>query len=630
MAEVDHTPQLIHFGVFELDMRAGELRKKGVRVKLQEQPFQILVMLLEHPGQVVTREGLHQKLWPEGTFVDFEHGLNAAVNRLRDALDDSPENSRFVETLPRRGYRFIAPVEGVSVSPPARTLRASWARPAWGVGLTLMALAVLVGMNVGGLRDRLLGGPAPEEITSIAVLPLENLSGDPEQDYFADGMTEALITELSKISALRVISRQSVSQFKGTNKPLPEIARELDVDAVVEGSAVHVGPAVGGTSDRVRISAQLIQAVPERHLWAESYERDLRDVLALQSEMARAIAREVKATLTPEEEARLASARPVNPEAYEAFLKGRYFYHKRTEEGLRKGLEYYQQAIAKDPTYAPAHLGAADSYLVMAGWALIPPTEAYVKARAAVMKALEIDETLGHAHSNLAGIRYEYEWDWLGAEREFKRALELNPNRVGIHRYHAEFLSFMGRHTEAIAEAERAHELRPLQLITYTMVGITLHNARQYDQAIEQCQEVLELDPNFVPALYYLGRAYEQKGQYEEAITHLAEARRISGASSRMAAGLAHAYALSGRRADAQQILDELTRRPSQSYVSPYEVGIVFVGLGDGEQALTWLDRAVEERDTYAVHLKVDPRLDPLRSDPRFHSLLRRMNFPEN
>jgi TolB-like protein len=341
------------------------------------------------------------------------------------------------------------------------------------------------------MRKWLLGGPAPGEINSVAVLPLGNLSGDPEQEYFVDGMTDALIIELSRIGALKVISRTSVMQYKETRKSLPDIARELDVDAVVEGSVLRAG-------NTVRVTAQLIEARTDRHLWADNFDRELSDILALHSEVARAIADEIQVALTPAEEARLANARPVNPEAYEAVLKGNYFYFQRTEEGLTKGLEYFQQAIEIDPNYAPAYLGVADSYLVMASWALIPPTEAHLEARGAVMKALEIDDTLGHAHADLAGIRYEYEWDWAAAEQEFQRALELNPNFAGIHRYHAEFLSTMEDHAQAIAEARRAHELSPLQLIAYTMVGVTLHNARQYDQAIEQCQEVLELDPSFV------------------------------------------------------------------------------------------------------------------------------------
>ncbi|MCH8947330.1 MAG: winged helix-turn-helix domain-containing protein [Acidobacteria bacterium] len=350
--------QVVRFGVFEVDLQAAELRKNGVKVKLQEQPFQILNLLLERPGKVVTREEIQKKLWPADTFVDFEHSLNAAVKRLREALGDSADNPRFVETLPRRGYRFIYPVEGrpstaLGIKGQAGLDGRRIGRRAWLAALGLLALAaVVVGLNVGGLRDKLLGRPAPGAITSIAVLPLANLSGDPEQDYFVDGMTETLITELSKIGALTVISRQSVMQFKGTDKPLPEIARELNVDAVVVGSALHIG-------ERVRITVQLIEAASDRNLWAENYDRELRDILALHSEVARAIAREIKITLTPQEQVQLGRAQPVDPETYQLYLKGNFQLTRLSQTGFRKAVEHYQQAIEKDPAYAPAYAGPA-------------------------------------------------------------------------------------------------------------------------------------------------------------------------------------------------------------------------------------------------------------------------------
>jgi TolB-like protein/DNA-binding winged helix-turn-helix (wHTH) protein/Tfp pilus assembly protein PilF len=617
VTEPSRSPQPIRFGVFELDLSAGELRKKGVRIKLQEQPFQILVMLLERPGQVVTREELHQKLWPEGTFVDFEHGLNAAIQRLREVLGDSADTPRYVETLPRRGYRFIYSVEGREQAVAVSHLRIP---PVWIGALAVVALAaVLVGMNVGGLRDRLLGGPAPGEITSIAVLPLENLSGDPEQDYFADGMTEALIIELGKISALRVISRQSVMQFKGTKKSLPEIARELNVDAIVEGAVLRA-------DERVRISAQLIQAVPEQHLWAESYERDLSRVLALQGEVARAIASKIKVTLTPQEEARLAGARPVNPEAYEAYLKGRYFWNKRTEEGFKKGIEYFQQAIEKDPGYALAYAGVADSYLVLADWAYLAPDEAYPTARVAATQALETDDSLAEAHTSLAYIRYVRDWDWSGAERQFKRAIELNPNYANAHQWYAEYLSAVGRHDKAIAEIKRAQELDPLSLIINAVGGWVFFKARQYDQAIEQCRKTLDMDPDFIPAHYYLGLAYVQKEMYGEAISHYQQAVTLSGTSTAIVGALGHAYAVSGKSGEALKVIDELKRG---RYVPSYKIALIFTGLGEKELAFAWLEKGYKERDFDMVWVKVDPMPDLLRSDPRFHSLRRRLNFPE-
>ena len=345
MAEATPTARVVRFGTFEADLRAGELRKNGLKIKLQEQPFQILAMLLERPGEVVTREELQKRLWSGDTFVDFDHSLSASVNKLRDALGDSADNPRFVETLPRRGYRFVYPVEGLKVSSPSQEVAveasATPKRRArqvhfWIAGFALLGMvAVLAGLNVGGWWDRFLGGPASGEIRSLAVLPLENLSDDPEQEYFVDGMTEALIADLGKIGALRVISRRSVMRYKGSNKPLPEIAGELNVDAIVEGSVLRAG-------DQVRITAQLVNAFLEQYLWADSYQRDLRDVLSLQSEVARAIAEEIKVAVTPQEQTRLASARPVNPEAHEFYLKGRYHLNKWTKEGWEKAIEYFQ------------------------------------------------------------------------------------------------------------------------------------------------------------------------------------------------------------------------------------------------------------------------------------------------
>src|SRR5713101_3735750 len=417
------------FGAFEFDPRARQLRKHGHTIRLHGQPLEILGLLLERPTEVVLREELRARLWPEDTFVDFEHSLNAAVNKLREALDDDANNPRFIETVPRRGYRFIAPVEGAlpasapdstNLDAPAANQEAidlgveksaaevpmpSGARPRrrtlWLVfAACAFLVALLVGFDAGGLRQRFFGRPDPGGIRSIAVLPLENLSHDPEQEYFADGMTEALTTELAQISALKVISRTSVMQYKGTKKSLPQIAKELRVDAVVEGAVQRSG-------DKVEITVQLIQAPTDRHLLAKSYERDLRDVLALQREIAHAITDEIKAKLTPGERASLASSHPVNPEAYEAYLEGRYFWNKRTENAVRTAAEYFQRAVDKDPTYARAYAGLADAYSVLGSWSLdaLPPSEVLPKARAAVTKALQLDDSIAEAHTALAGIK---------------------------------------------------------------------------------------------------------------------------------------------------------------------------------------------------------------------------------
>jgi serine/threonine protein kinase/tetratricopeptide (TPR) repeat protein len=513
-----------------------------------------------------------------------------------------------VEFSPRRGPRVSAWL---------------WRRTAWGAGIVVVVLlAVLFGLNVGGLRERLLERAGAGQISSLAVLPLENLSHDPEQEYFVDGMTEALITDLSKISALRVISRTSVMQYKGKHKPLPEIARELMVDAVVEGSVLRAG-------ERVRITAQLIRAVPEQHLWANSYDRELRDVLAVHSEVARAIANEIRVTLTPQESARLTSTRAVVPEAHEAYLKGRYYWNKRTKEGLRRGLEFFQQAIEKDPNYAAGYAGLADYYNVLPFYASVSPTEAYPKARTAALKALELDDMLGEAHASLAYVLYRFDWDWAGADREFKRALALNPSNATVHHWYGTYLAGLGRMDEALAELERARKLDPYSLIINRDSGLLLFYARRYDEAIEQLQKALDLDPSFDMAQYVLGRVYAQKARYPEAVARCEKSASQSGRSSNILAALGFVYAQAGRRTEAQKILKELQRRSETTYVSGVRFAWIHVSLGEKERALAWLEKAFSDRDPEMGWIRVEPWLDPLRTDPRFQDLVRRMNFPQ-
>jgi len=499
---------------------------------------------------------------------------------------------------------------------PLPTARAS-RRRLLGLGAGVLALVVLVAL-AWGWRDRLFG-PAAPRIQSLAVLPLENLSGNPEQEYFSDGMTEALITELSKIKALKVISRTSVMQYKDVRKPLPEIARELGVDGVVEGSVLQVGK-------RVRVTAQLIHAATDKHLWADKYDRELRDILALQSEVAHAIAREIKISVAPEEGTRLAKARPVNPEAHEAYLKGRYFWNKRTEEALETSLEYFGQAIEKDPDYAAAYAGLADSYLHLAHYSGVPPQEAMAKAEAATLKALEIDPQLAEAHASLGHLRM-HEWDWSASEKEFRRAIELNPNYSIVHYWYAGLLAQLGRHPEAATEFDRALELDPLSLIINERAGASRYMARQYDLAIEQFQRTLAMDPYFVPARQSLGLAYVQKGLYDEAIQELKAAKDLPGAGARGAVFLAYAYAVSGESGRALGIMNELKRATGPSRLPSYEVAAVHAALGKKDQAFAWLEKAYRERDSWLVFVKVEPMFDPLHDDPRFFSFLRRMNL---
>lgn len=610
--------QTVRFGPFQLDLRAAELRHDGTKTKLPEQPFQILCELIEHPGDVVTREELRQRLWRSDTFVDFEHGLNTAVKRLREALGDSAENPRYIETLPRHGYRLMVPVEKPEAVAPTIAKAAVRRRKIWSSVSAVVAVAVVAGLL---WQQRLLERFRPVKIESLAVLPLENLSGDPEEEYFADGMTQALITELGKVQALRVISWQSVKQFKSTNKPVPQIARELHVDAVVEGSALRAG-------DKVRITTQLIQAAPERHLWSESYERSFSDVIALQREVTLAITREIRVRLTPQEKVQAGAAHPVSCDAYDAYLKGLFYWSQRTPESLKKSAEYFQQAIAKDPGYAPAYASLADFYGVSSQYGVMSSKESLSKAKAAAMKALELDDSLAEAHAALADALVQ-DYDWKAAEIEYRRALQLNPGSARVHYlYGLGFLSPLGRHAEAISEIQRARELDPLSLIINANLGVTFVLAREYDQAIQQCLGTLEMDPHFVPARGSLALAYQGKGMLEENIVEVQKAL-ADAYVPQVVAALARAYALAGKRAPALRTMEELNQLSKRTYVSSYDVATVYVALGEKERALAELERAYDEHSERLIWLRVDWRFDDLHPDPRFQDLLRRMNFPQ-
>lgn len=452
------------------------------------------------------------------------------------------------------------------------------------------------------------------------MLPLENLSGDPAQEYFTDGMTEELISELAKIGALRVISRTSVMRYKRTKQPLPQVARELQVDGLVEGSVVRSG-------DRVRVTANLIQANPEKHLWADSYARDLRDVLALQSDVATAIAREIQVKLTPADQQRLASPRQVDPEAYEAYLRGLYSWHLFTLDGFRSAVDYYNQAIEKDPGYARAYSGLADSYAQLAG-RLLPPNEAMPKAKAAALKALALDDRLAESHLSLGYVKFYYEYDWAGAEEEFKRALQLNPGYPGMHSVYAFYLATRNRFDEALAEIRRASELEPSPGFWSCGEARILYYARRYDQAIELHRKTRERYPRAGMPCASLGMAYMQENRFEEAIRQYEVTIARSGEETLPTAALGYAYARAGNRAEANKVLNQLLSLRQKRFVSAYDMAVLYVGLGDKEQVFVLLNKAVEEHAGLLVYLKVDPVFDPLRSDPRFQDLLRRIGLP--
>jgi TolB-like protein/DNA-binding winged helix-turn-helix (wHTH) protein/Flp pilus assembly protein TadD len=627
------------FGVFEVDLREGQLTRRGLRIRLQEQPFQVLAMLLERPGEVVTREELRSRLWPR-TVVDFDHGLNKAISKIREVLGDSAENPRFVETVARRGYRFLADVAVIDTvmgqCEPAPEALASpedaslanlpdagalpkralppyvWRLIAFGLALMITAPLSWVFYS----RHQ----PSPM-IRSLAVLPLENLSGDASQDYFADGMTDELITTLGQIHALRVISRTSVMTYKGGRKPLAQIAAELNVEAVVEGSVLRSG-------ERVRITAQLIQVAADKHIWAESYEGDVRDALTVQNRVARAIAQEIRVTLDRQEQATLEKSKTVNPEAYEAYLKGRYFWNKRTGNGLRTAINYFSLAIKLDPSYAAAYSGLADSYAVSGDlkYGVLSPQEAFPKARAAATNALALDDTLGQAHASLAFALGLYGWDWDAAETEYRQAIKLNPEYATAHQWYSWHLIMMGRNKDAMFELRKALSLDPLSLIISADIADALCVAHLYDEAEQQSNRTLEMDPNFAIGHYELGQALAQKHMPDEAIAEFQRAIELSGHSEAFDSNLAYVYAVSGRKEEAIKIAKDLESEHDQSPSVDAYIALIYVGLGDHDQAMALLNKAYEARFKASILLR--PAFDPLRSDARFQDLLHRIGLP--
>jgi serine/threonine protein kinase/tetratricopeptide (TPR) repeat protein len=488
------------------------------------------------------------------------------------------------------------------------------------LGTIIAIIAMLVGLNVGGLREHLFGGVKPGQIQSVAVLPLENLSGDPEQEYFSDGMTDAIITNLARIGALKVISRTSVMQYKGVKKPLREIARELKVDAVIEGTVMRA-------EGRVRITAQLIEAEADRHLWAESYEREMRNILALQNELAQAIAKKIKVVLSPDEKERLVRSQPVNPEAYEAYLKGRYFLNKLTAEAFQKAYEQFHQAIDKDPSWAQAYAGLSLYYCSLGSFSLRPYEEVFPKAKAAAIKALNMDESLTEAYTALSYINMMYDWDWAAAEKSSLRAIEISPNDAEAHIRYSWYLKNMGRFDEAIFEGQRALELDPLSVAISYRLGRIFYDARQYDRSIEQYHKTIEMDPNFMLSYLWLSYPYTQKGMYEEAIATLQKWTKMSKGWYEPLANLAVVYAYSGKREEAEKILEELPKLKEQRIFSSYFMALIYAALNQKDKAFEWLEKAYEERNLWIVNIKVDPILDSIRSDSRYKELLKKMNL---
>jgi len=638
-----------HFGPFVLDTARRELLKHGTRIKLRGRSYSLLEVLLSRAGEIVTREELQAKLWSADTFVDFEHGLNTSVKTLRQALCDSAEAPRYIETIPRLGYRLIVPVEIVETArplsdsgrvealpdvppvpakkvPPVLSLLsrhwrvATAASIALGAAIALSLTIVPILLHLAFSRSPAKSGGTAMRFTSIAVLPLENLSNDPTQDYFSDGMTDELITDLSQLAGLRVVSRSSITRYKGSKKAVPEIGRELAVDGVIRGSVERVG-------DRVRIRVQLIDAANDRSVWTGSYDREMKDASLLEGTLARDMAKEIMGEAAPKGHPHVANMEAIPSDAYQAYLEGRYFWNKRTAQGFQQATEYFQQAIAKDPGYAKAYAGLADSYAMAGSYDFSLQSELMPKARAAALKALEIDDKLAEAHTSLAVIAQDYDWDWQTSERQFRQAIADDPNYATAHHWYAEHLALEGRFPEAFAEIARARELDPLSLIIGADDGAILYFSRQYDRAIKQLRAVLDMEPNFPRAHIVIG-AYIEEGRFAEALADIKSWRRFEDSPWARAMEV-YVCARSGNEVDAENGLKQLQLMNQRQAIDPIDLVFAYVGLNDKNHALAWLQRACSQHSPGLTALKVDPLYDPLRSDPRFHAALRRVGLAE-
>jgi len=620
--------------VLQLDLRRYELRRGSNVLKLERMPMELLILLVERRDQLVGREEIIAGLWGKDIFLDTEQGINTAIRKIRLILGDDPNEPRFVETIVGKGYRFVGPITVVGAPPavapapapvPATNEETQPSRRRnalrWKLG-GFAAVVMLAGTAIIAFRyfDWIRWFPRPP-VHSIAVLPLKNLSGNPGDEYFADGMTDELITNLAKISALRVTSYTSVSKYKTTSKPLPQVAQELQVDGIVEGSVLRSG-------DQVRITAQLIYAPRDQHLWAEEYQRYVRDVLYLQREVARDIAEQVRVTLTPNEQKRLATAGAVDPVAYESYLWGRSFWNQRSEASLLKAIDQFNKAIEADPGYAPAYSGLADCYTTLGYLSYLDPLDAFPRARDAATKALELDPSLAEAHTSLAYFNLYHAWNWAEAENEFKKAIELNPNYATAHDWYSYYLMAMGRFDDAWKEVNRAHELDPLSVSISTDIGFNYYYRRSYDEAINQLRATLSVSPKFPLAHLWLGRAYQQKKMYSEAIDEFNKTDAALPGWVVTIAGMGHAYGEWGHQAEAKQVLVRLNEMARQKYVTPYGIALVYAGLGDNDQAFAWLNKAVAGRSHWLVWLNRDPRWDRIRSDPRFDDLKKRVGLP--
>jgi TolB-like protein/DNA-binding winged helix-turn-helix (wHTH) protein/Flp pilus assembly protein TadD len=642
---------VVRFGNFEVDLEAGELRQKGTQIKIQDQPLRILGALLERPGEVVTREQLSERLWPSDTFVDFEHSLNSAIKKLRQALQDDPDRPVFIETLPKRGYRFIAPMRvlaeaaeaslgveelegrdgGNAGVEPLKTQTRTFGI-AWVIGIVAV-LGVLIAVATTYLTSRRapIGSVASTGKIMLAVLPFENYSAEAEQEYLADGLTEEMITQLGSMDPERlgIIARTSAMKYKGARVGVDQIGKELGVAYVLEGS-------IRTEADRVRVTAQLIRVRDQTHLWARSYERSRGGILTMQQEVANAIANEIQVELTPQYQQRVATLQFADPRAHEAYARGRFFWNKRTDADLATSIQYFEEVLRYEPRYALAYSGLADAYFYRSyAWGSLKPREGMPKAKAAATKALELDPNLAEAHTSMALVKLFYDWDWAGAEAEFKQAIELNPNYPTAHHGYAVLLmTVYGRKDEAIEEANRALELDPLSIPLNNIVALLLSDAGRSDETIERAGKLHELNPKMAEPYGYMSSAYEAKGSFNQAVEASLKAHELAGTSAQSLARVREAYAKSGiagyRRSDAEMTLEQAQQQPPQTVLGQLALASAYAQVGNDSATLDILEKIADERSGMAVWTKLGySRFETIRSNPRFQALLRRIGLPQ-
>jgi DNA-binding winged helix-turn-helix (wHTH) protein/TolB-like protein/tetratricopeptide (TPR) repeat protein len=617
------------FGAFQLNPDASLLSGAEGPIPLAPKVFETLQLLVENNGKTVSKDELLRRVWPD-TFVE-ENSLTRNISTLRRALGDGENGSRFIVTVPKRGYRFVAPVQEVvnqapgtiastAAAPPASTN----SRSAWIFSVAIVIVfAIGVAAYLASRRFPPRGSVGTGRVV-LAVLPVQNLTGNDRQEYVSDGLTEEIISELGSLNpeSLGVIARTSAMSYKQTNKSVVEIARELGADFILETS-------LRGNGSEVRFTAQLIRARDQTHMWAHSYERPINDVLALEGELARTVAREIQIMVTPQQEARLRTHPPVNPAAYDAFVQGRYHWNERSIKELQVAVGYFQQAIANDPDFAPAYAGLADSYAMLASMREYPPKEMMPKAKDALLRALALDDSLVEAHTSLGWIMEVFDWDWASSEKEFRKAIALDANDATAHHRYAIHLTAMGRFLEALSEIRQAQRLDPLSPVLMTSTGWVLLRARQPGQAISECQKALDLDPKFVRGHLCLGEVYEQQRDLNRAASEFLQAKTLAGGSARDLSAERNALETSGYAGFFRERLSELTEKSKHAYVSPYEFADVYIRLGEKDRAVQWLEGAYGERCPYLVNLQIEPRMDFLRSDPRFQDLLRRLGLAD-